>query len=123
MAAARKRLLLVDDEPMVVQVLREHFAGRYDVDTATSAHQAVEMFGQRRPDAVLLDMKMPEVDGLTFLKFLRQVDPGVPVIIVTADSSLETAHACFKLGALGYVPKPFNLMYLDHLAAAAVGRA
>jgi len=108
---------------MVVRLLRDHFAGRYDVDTATSARQAVEMFGRQRPDAVFLDTKMPDVDGLTVLKFLRQADPGVGVIVVTADGSPETAHACFKLGALGYLPKPFNVMYLDHLAAVAVDRA
>lgn len=122
MAALRKRVLIVDDEPMVVQALQDHFADRYEVDIATSARQAVEILGRRRPDVIFLDIRMPEVDGLTLLKFLRKVDSRVPVIVVTADISLETAHACFQLGVRAYVPKPFKLLYLDHLAAAAVGR-
>jgi len=79
---------------MIVQLLRDQFAGRYDVDTATSAHQTVEMFAGRHPDAVFLDMTMPEVDGLTLLKFVRQVDPDVAVIVVTADSSRPVAPRC-----------------------------
>jgi DNA-binding response OmpR family regulator len=116
---ARKRMLVVDDEARVLDVLREHFAQRYDIETASSASHAVERFQERRPDVVFLDVNLPGVDGLKLLRFLRQVDAAVPVIIVTANTQTSVAAQVLEAGAFGYVPKPFNLVYMDHLAAAA----
>jgi len=117
----RKRMLVVDDEPRVLDVIREHFADRYDIDTAISASRGVELFQQQRPDVVFLDINMPGVDGLKLLTFLRKVDPAVPVIIVTANTQASIAAQVLEAGAFGYIPKPFNLVYMEHLAAAAAG--
>ena len=119
-ARMRKRMLVVDDEVRVLDVVREHFADRYEVDTAMSATDAVHIFEQGRPDVVFLDLQMPGVDGLALLTFLRRVHPEVPIIIVSANTSHRVAHDCVKVGAFGYVPKPFNLVYMEHLAAAAL---
>ena len=114
-------MLAVDDEPWVLDIIREHFADRYDVDTALSATSAVSAFERRRPDVVFLDVNMPGVDGLQLLAFLRKVDPAVPVIIVTAHTDLRIAAQALEAGAFSYVPKPFNLVYMEHLAAVATG--
>ena len=105
-ARMRKRMLVVDDEVRVLDVVREHFADRYEVDTAMSATDAVHIFEQGRPDVVFLDLQMPGVDGLALLTFLRRVHPEVPIIIVSANTSHRVAHDCVKVGAFGYVPKP-----------------
>jgi DNA-binding NtrC family response regulator len=114
-----KRILLVDDEPHLLQILREHFAGRYEVDTASSGAAAVERFVRQRPDVVFLDVNMPGISGLEVLKLFKQSDPGIPIIVVTANTEIPVAEECLKQGAFSYVPKPFNLTYMDHMAAMA----
>ena len=117
----RKRILAVDDEVTILDILRDQFADSYDVDTAETAEEAMELFNQRRPDLVFLDVRLPEVDGLTLLTFLRTADPKVPIIIVTGERDVAIAAQAITAGAFGYVPKPFNLAYMEHLAAAATG--
>ena len=117
----RKRILAVDDETTILDIMRDQFADSYDVDTATSAEAAMEIFNERRPNLVILDVRLPEVDGLTLLTFLRTADPNVPVIVVTGERDVAIAAQAIAAGAFGYVPKPFNLAYMEHLAAAATG--
>ena len=117
---ALKRVLIVDDEPELVDLLREHFEGRYEVDTATSGAAAIERFVRQRPDVVFLDINMPGASGVEVLKLLKQTDASIPVIMVTANPEIPVAEECLKHGALSYVPKPFNLVYMDHMAAVAV---
>lgn len=118
--AGRRRLLVVDDEPQILEIISEHFSQKYDVDAAPSATAAVQLFEKQRPDVVLLDINMPGVDGLKLLTFLRKAEPKVPVIIVTAHTEVSIAAKALEAGAFGYVPKPFTLVYMEHLAAAAV---
>ena len=117
----RKRILAVDDETTILDIMRDQFADSYDVDTATSGEAAIELFNERRPNLVILDVRLPEVDGLTVLTFLRTADPTVPVIVVTGERDVAIAAQAIAAGAFGYVPKPFNLAYMEHLAAAATG--
>ncbi len=114
-----KRLLIVDDEPELLEILSDHFKGRYEIVTVLSGAEAIERFAERRPDAVFLDINMPGLSGVEVLKLFRETDPGVPVIMVTANAENAIAEACLKAGAFGYVPKPFNLVYMDHMAAVA----
>jgi two-component system response regulator TrcR len=115
-----KRILVVDDEPALLDLLAEHFGGRYEVDTALSGADALARFAARRPDVVFLDVNMPETNGVEVLRRLREADPGVPVVMVTANGDIAVAEECLKGGAFSYVPKPFNLVYMDHMAALAV---
>ena len=117
------RILVVDDEPELLEVLREHFEGRYEVETALSGASAIERFVRQRPDMVFLDINMPGGNGLAVLKLLRQADPKIPVVIVTANAENAVAAECITEGAFGYVPKPFNLTYMDHMAAVAIEQA
>ena len=115
-----KRLLVVDDEPELVDILRQHFEGRYEVDTAASGAAAVERFIRQRPDVVFLDVNMPGTSGVEVLKLIKQADETIPVIMVTGNTEIPVAEQCLKLGAFSYVPKPFNLTYMEHMAAIAV---
>ena len=114
-----KRLLIVDDEPELLEILKEHFQGRYEVDTAGSGAAALDRFVQQRPDVVFLDVNMPGISGLEVLKLFKQSDASIPVIVVTANTEIPVAEECMKQGAFCYVPKPFNLTYMDHMAAVA----
>jgi len=118
-----KRILVVDDEPELLDIIRAHFQGRYEVDTALSGASAIERFVRNRPDMVFLDVNMPGADGVAVLKLLREADPKIPVVIVTANAQNQVAAECLANGAFGYVPKPFNLTYMDHMAAMALAQA
>jgi CheY-like chemotaxis protein len=117
-----KRILLVDDEPELLGVLSEHFNGRYEIDTARSGMAALESFAGQRPDVVFLDVNMPGLDGVEVLRHFHRSDPGVPVVMVTANTDIAITAAFLKAGAFGYIPKPFNLVYLDHIAAIAAAQ-
>jgi len=115
-----KRVLLVDDEPDMLAILSEHFGDRYEVVTAPTGRDAIADFVRRRPDVVFLDILMPDMSGVDVLKQLRQLDPNVPIIMVTANVETAIAEECLKSGAFAYVPKPFNLLYMDHMMALAL---
>jgi DNA-binding NtrC family response regulator len=116
----KKRLLLVDDEPELLQTLKVHFERQYEVDTASSGAAAIERFVRQRPDVVFVDVNMPGISGLEILKLFKQSDASIPIIVVTANTEIPVAEQCLKQGAFSYVPKPLNLTYMDHMAAVAI---
>ncbi len=106
-------ILVVDDEQLIRWSLSERLSNDgYTVMEAASAKEALAQFGPQI-DLVLLDYKLPDGDGLRVLKSMKSTDPDVPVILLTAFSSVETAVEAMKQGAYHYANKPFNL---DELA-------
>jgi two-component system response regulator MprA len=109
-----KKILVVDDEPEVRQLM-EHFLTErgYEVRIAENGRLALAALDTFAPDVVLLDMHMPEMDGLETLKRLAARAPSLPVIMITVNEDIETTSRLLQLGAADYVPKPFNLEYLE----------
>ena len=106
-------ILVVDDEPLIRWTLCERLSqDGHAVVEAESAKAAIARFGPDI-DLVLLDYKLPDSDGLQVLRAMKASDPDVPVILLTAFSSIETAVEAMKQGAYHYANKPFNL---DELA-------
>src|SRR5262245_55025807 len=105
-----KHVLIVDDEEAVCWAL-ERALGRdgYSVSLAASAEQALASLQRQRPDVVILDVRLPGMDGLTALHYLRQRLPAVPVIVITAFGNLNTAVRAVEGGAFDYLTKPFDL--------------
>jgi CheY-like chemotaxis protein len=114
-----KRVLVVDDEPELAEVVREYLRDRYEVEVANSGTEALQAFHRRRPDVVFLDINMPGPSGIEVLKTLRGADASVPVIMVTVNTEVAVVQECLREGAFAYVPKPFDLKYMDHMAALA----
>ena len=105
----RRRVLAVDDEAVVVQAIRRSLAGRaYHVDEAFSGHAALARVANERYDLVLLDMRMPDLNGLELLSKIRECQPTVPVVIVTGYPTIETAVEAIQKGAADYLAKPFT---------------
>jgi len=77
---------------------------------------------RERPDVVLLDINMPRMNGVEVLKDIKKIDETIPVIMVTANEQITLAADALKTGAFGYVPKPFDFRYLDHMIAAIFDR-
>jgi DNA-binding response OmpR family regulator len=109
-----KRILVVDDEPEVRQLM-EHFLTQrgYDVCIVENGMLALAALDTFMADVVLLDMHMPVMDGLETLKRMAARSPSLPVIMVTVNDDIETTAHLLQLGAADYVPKPFNLDYLE----------
>lgn len=109
-----KKILVVDDEPEVRQLM-EHFLSErgYEVRIAENGRLALAALDTFMADVVLLDMHMPEMDGLETLKRLAVRSPSLPVIMVTVNDDVETTTHLLQMGAADYVPKPFNLDYLE----------
>ena len=103
------RVLIVDDEPGVRESLRMVLKEQYEAVLANSGEEALEMLAQVRPDLVLLDVLMPGIDGLVVLERIKEQDPRVPVLMLTATKTVKTAVTAMKLGAFDYVTKPFDV--------------
>jgi two-component system response regulator AtoC len=121
MEGSPTRLLLVDDEPHFCRVMAMHLEDEgYQVITTTQATEALEYF-QREPfHLIITDLKMPGMDGLTFLEGIRDISPSVPVIVLTAYGTVETAVQAMKLGAFDYILKPVDVDELKIVVARAL---
>lgn len=115
------RLLLVDDEPHFCRVMAMHLADEgYIVATATSGEEALERFGGEEYHLVITDLKMPGVDGLVLLERIRDLSAEVPVIVLTAYGTVDTAVQAMKLGAFDYILKPVDVDELKMVVARAL---
>jgi two-component system, response regulator, stage 0 sporulation protein F len=117
------RILVVDDEAPVREVLAEYFTTEgYAVESAGSGAEALTAIRGGRADLVLLDVRMPGLDGMQVLRKIRELNEAVPVIMVTANEDVGLAKETLKLGAFDYVAKPFDFDYLDRAVAAGLAR-
>ena len=115
------RILIVDDEALVRWSLKERLsAAGYDVFEAGLASEGLERVSSGEIDLVLLDYKLPDGDGLSVLKKIKEASPDIQVILMTAFSSVENAVEAMKLGAYHYVNKPFNLDEVEMLVQKAL---
>jgi CheY-like chemotaxis protein len=123
-AMSAGKVLVVDDEPEVRQVLHEFLASRgYDVSLAANGAEALDTLQTLKPDLVLLDVAMPGMDGVETLKRIVAIDATLPVIMVTANADIGVTSKLLALGAVDYVPKPFDLDYLDQAVSIQVTAA
>lgn len=115
-----KRILVVDDNEVVRDVLAEFLGRDYTVEVVRNPALALLSIVQKKPDAILLDIQMPGVDGLILLKSLREIGVHAPIFVMTGYDSKRVAIEALKLGANGYLPKPFDLLHVAQLLADAV---
>ncbi|OGP84634.1 MAG: Fis family transcriptional regulator [Deltaproteobacteria bacterium RBG_13_65_10] len=104
-----KKILIVDDELSVRESLRMTLKQDYQVIAASNADEALRALEEEVPDVVLLDVIMPEMDGLTALERLRAINSQVPILMLTATQTRLTAFQAGRLGAYDYITKPFEV--------------
>jgi len=108
------KVLIVDDEPDVRQLLYDFLTGRdYEVLLASDGLDAIGMVERMKPDLVLLDVVMPGMNGVETLRRIAEIDPPLRVIMVTANSDIGLTSRLLAMGAVDYIPKPFDLDYLE----------
>lgn len=118
----RQLILVVDDDAAIVRLLRAKLmAEGYSVTTAMNGQQAVEQVEEQRPDAIVLDLMMPVMDGLEAMRQIREFSP-VPIILLTARSGPADTILGLDSGADDYVTKPFNPDELAARVAAVLRR-
>ena len=117
-------VLVVDDEPSIGKLLKKELSspGRA-MQTAETAHQAREMLRRSLYEVVILDLRLPDADGLDLLVEIRQHLPDIEVIIITGHGNIDSAVEAMKLGAYDYITKPFNLEELELIVERAYQRA
>ncbi len=113
-------IVVCDDEELIRWSLSEHLQEEgYEVVTASNGKECLEAVREHAPAGVFLDLKMPVMDGLSVLRALRDADNDLPVVVITAHGGVESAIEATRLGASGYLSKPFDLRE----AALALERA
>lgn len=107
---AKKKILVVDDEVDFLNVIRVRLeADNYDVTTAQNGDEALKKIKDEKPDAVLLDILMPGIDGLEVLRRIRKTDEKLPVYIITAFTTEDRFRIANKFGASGFIVKTDDL--------------
>ena len=115
------KLLLIDDETDVQYSFRRIFdSPDLELHTASSGEEGLKMIPRVKPDLVLSDIRMAGLNGLETLRRIRQIDPKLPVILMTAYGTTQTAIEAMKLGAYDYLLKPFDVPRLKQLVANAL---
>ncbi len=103
------RVLVVDDKEMMRDSVSSALSrAGFEVQSASRASQAVEMIAASRPDVVLTDLKMPDMTGIELLEAIGHIDDELPVVLMTAFGTIETAVEAMRLGAFDYITKPFE---------------
>jgi len=122
-----KKILVVDDEPTNLQLLRQVLHNQYQTIFATNGRRALEAVEKYHPDLVLLDIMMPEMDGYEVCRVLKanQATQKIPIIFVSAMGEIENEALGFDLGAVDYIPKPISTAILlkrikTHLSLVSV---
>jgi len=118
-----KRVLVVDDNQVIQDILKQFLERGYAVEVVGNASMALASVVKKTPDAILLDVRMPGVDGLSLLKSLRDMGVSTPIFVMTGYDSTQVAVEALENGATGYLPKPFDLVHLDRLIAHALGES
>ncbi len=119
---ARSRILVVDDEIGPRESLRMLLKPVHEIRTADGARAALDEIQRFQPDLVILDVKMPQIDGLEVLRRIKRNDPSLEVVMITAYASLETVKQALSYGAFEYLIKPFSRQDLEDVVARALRR-
>lgn len=120
---ASRYILVVEDESSLARILGDALRGAgYDVAIASNGVDGLELFKARHPDLVIADIMMPEMDGLTMVKYLREMSNTTEVLFLSARSGTEDVVAGFRSGGNDYLRKPFSLDELLARVAALLAR-
>lgn len=119
MPNSKSTVLVVDDQPGIRRLLMEVLTEeQYIVHTAANGYEGIQKAKELSPDLILMDMKMPGMDGIETLRELKKIDQAEKVIMMTAYGELELVNSAKELGAYAYITKPFDILEL----CAMIGR-
>jgi DNA-binding NtrC family response regulator len=121
MLGGRKQILIADDEANLRRILAAQLQNDgYDVFEVGDGRAAIDALGEHHIDAVITDLRMPQVDGIGVLRHCQEHMPELPVILITAHGTVETAVQAMRQGAFDFISKPFDLAEIRNVIAKAV---
>jgi two-component system response regulator AtoC len=121
MLLEKKQVLIVDDEPNLRKILSAQLSrDGYDVLTAEDGEEGLSILHEHHIDIVITDLKMPKVDGMTLLRQAHAEDPDLPIVMITAHGTVDTAVEALKIGAFDYLTKPFDKDEVRQIVAKAL---
>jgi DNA-binding NtrC family response regulator len=122
MAAAR--VLVVDDDPSIRKIIADRMRAQgHEVEVAVDGEAALEAVARFDPELMLLDMKMPKLDGFEVLEALRRTESPPEVVMITAHGNIERAVRAIQTGAADFIAKPFEAAHLDHIVSRVLQAA
>lgn len=114
MKKMKRKILVVDDEKVICNMLKKFLSKKgYQVSGALSGEEAIKKVKEEKPHMILLDIKMPGIDGVETLKRIRKIDKEVGIVMITVVKDDGVGRECLELGAYDYITKPLNLDYLE----------
>ncbi len=116
------QVLVIDDEMGPRESLRMLLKPNYQVHTADSVEKGLQLLQEKRPDAIVMDIRMPGMTGIEGLRRIRQIDPHLSVIMLTGFGALDTAKEALRLGANDYISKPFDAREMREVISRNVER-
>ncbi|HEY3662656.1 MAG TPA: hybrid sensor histidine kinase/response regulator [Chthoniobacterales bacterium] len=116
------QVLVIDDEMGPRESLRMLLKPSYQVHTAESVEKGLQLLTEKKPDAIVMDIRMPGMTGIEGLRLIRQIDPHLSVIMLTGFGALETAKEALRLGANDYISKPFDAREMREVISRNVER-
>jgi len=120
----KKLILAVDDEPSILMAVEDTLSMNYDVITAKNGKEALRLIESKNPDLVIMDVMMPEMDGITAVKQLHKTrkmdDP--PVVFLSAKAQMNDIEQGFGAGGFDYITKPFSPTRLEKVVAEVFAR-
>jgi len=117
----KQRILVIDDDKLIRWSLSQRLSKEgYEVETAEFGREGLDKFRDFTPDLTLLDLKIPDLDGMEILKKIKTLDEGTLVVVITAFGEIDSAVSAIKLGAYDYIKKPFNVDEMMHLIRKAL---
>jgi signal transduction histidine kinase len=116
------QVLVIDDEMGPRESLRMLLKPSYQVHTADSVEIGLKLLNEKKPDAIVMDIRMPGMTGIEGLRRIRQIDPHLSVIMLTGFGALETAKEALRLGANDYISKPFDAREMREVIGRNVER-
>ncbi len=108
------KILVIDDDTSICECLSMYLSEEgYDTETANSGRQGLGTFLRNRADLVILDVRLPDIDGFEVLKEIRSASKDVPVIMISAFHDPASVTKALKGGAFAYIPKPVNIVAME----------
>jgi len=115
-----KNILVIDDDPLIRKTLSTHLTKEgFEITLAQTGEEGIQKYTESQPELVILDIRLPDIDGLETMRRLKERDPGAAIIIITAFDDMKTTVEAVKLGAFEYLVKPLDFVDLELTIAKA----
>ncbi|HEW91621.1 MAG TPA: response regulator, partial [Thermotogaceae bacterium] len=103
-----KKILVVDDETNIRNLIKKILSDEFEVDTAANGLEALKLLKNKEFDLMILDINMPQMDGVELMKKLKKHNVSIPIVVISVFSDPEKLIETFKLGATDFIVKPFS---------------